>query len=358
MNAFPSTIHDWRLRQSRGGQARPLKRLPMAPRAFTLVELLVVITIIGILIALLLPAVQAAREAARRIQCTNNAKQVALAMHLHHESKGRFPIGWNYITWSWSARIFRYMELPALADAMDRSYPGYHWQYGNTGWCYTAIWALWSVPPDGLRPVIETDIPTWQCPSDNLATIKLDYRHQYPGASAFSRASYAVCTGVGPLEGIEVPASRLLTGPPLTPEEQVKGPFGAYWGASLAEITDGTSNTILLSELRGGHKGTIRGARVYGYEGPLFMASYCPNDRTPDIAFCDPEDSVPEAESPCFTGTGDHTSILYTSRSAHPGGVVTALFDGSTRFVGDTIALQVWQFLAIHNDGQPIHGDF
>ena len=155
-----------------------------------------------------------------------------------------------------------------------------------------------------------------------------------------------------------MPASRLLTGPPLTPEEQVKGPFGAYWGASLAEITDGTSNTILLSELRGGHKGTIRGARVYGYEGPLFMASYCPNDRTPDIGLCDPEDSGPGAESPCITGTGDYTSIVYTSRSAHPGGVVTALFDGSVRFASDTITLRLWQYLAIPDDDIPLPSDF
>ena len=358
MNAFPSTIHDWRLRQSRGGQARPLKRLPMAPRAFTLVELLVVIAIIGILVSLLLPAVQAAREAARRTQCTNNAKQVALAMHLYHDSQGRFPIGFNNITWSWSVRIFPYMELPALADAMDATYPGYHWQHGDTGWAYTGVWALWSAPPAGLRPVFESNIPTWQCPSDPLIAEECNFQHIHPSSARFARASYAVCTGVGPLEGTQVPASRLLTGPPLTSEEQVKGPFGRYWGASLVEIEDGTSNTILLSELRGGHRETIRGARAYGYEGPLFMASYSPNDRTPDIAYCDPEDSAPGAEFPCLTGTGDHTSILYTSRSTHPGGVITALFDGSTRFVSDTVALQVWQLLAIHNDGQVIDSDF
>ena len=95
---------------------------------FTLVELLVVITIIGILIALLLPAVQAAREAARRMQCTNNAKQVALAIHLYHASNGQFPPGYGYMSttygaggyspdWAWCTRLFPYMEQQALADA-------------------------------------------------------------------------------------------------------------------------------------------------------------------------------------------------------------------------------------------------
>ncbi len=322
-------------------------------RGFTLVELLVVITIIGVLIALLLPAVQAAREAARRMQCTNNAKQAALAMHLYHQTSGQFPFGYDNHTWTWCVRLFPYMEQPALADALERSYPGY-----ASGYSFISCWTVPSVLAP-LLPVIESNISTWQCPSDTLVTVKYNGKKTYPSAAAFARLSYAVCTGVGPMEGTRVPPSRLVTGPALTSSEQVKGPFGRNYGASINQITDGTSNTTMLSELRGGHDLTARAVQAYGYEGPTFSASYCPNDRTPDaVVWCDPEDGAPGAEAPCLASTSNYQMIVHTSRSAHPGGVVAALCDGSGRFVGDTVAQRVWRFLAIPNDDQIIPSDY
>mgnify|MGYP001112604852 CR=1 FL=1 len=130
----------------------------------SLVELLVVITIIGILVALLLPAVQSAREAARRLQCTNNLKQTALAVHLYHDVHRQFPPGYGYFKhgyasgsgaepeWPWCVRLFPYIEQQALADIMQ-SYWGFY--SGTT-----------AAKPAALLPVYETAISGWQCPSD------------------------------------------------------------------------------------------------------------------------------------------------------------------------------------------------
>jgi prepilin-type N-terminal cleavage/methylation domain-containing protein len=317
-------------------------------QGFTLVELLVVITIIGILIALLLPAVQAAREAARRMQCTNNAKQVALAMHLYHDSAGQFPPGYGYYSskngpkglWPWSVRLFPYMEQPALTGVMMRSHTGYKsgWDYppGGTG----------ALPPSTLLPVFETNISTWQCPSD--ATVALRYNEGYKlgsTAARYARLSFAACTGIGRTEGTVVPPSKLLTG--LGPNERVQGVFDLNYGAAIAQIHDGTSNTTLVSEMIGGHVSSLRGVQAF-YQGPLFMADHCPNDGTPDLMYwCDDED-----KPTCISASGQ--ALVQISRSMHPGGVVVTLCDGSARFVSDTVDLRTWQFLATPAGGEVV----
>ena len=136
-------------------------------RAFTLVELLVVIAIIGILIALLLPAVQAAREAARRAQCTNNLKQIGLAMHNYHSALKSLPVGAYSCCWgTWKVGILPHIEQKPLFDAYyhDRKYTG---EDPNAEYRYSS-----SIN----RGVVETYIDTFQCPSDTpqqpIATIR------------------------------------------------------------------------------------------------------------------------------------------------------------------------------------------
>jgi hypothetical protein len=123
-----------------------------------------------------------------------------------------------------------------------------------------------------------------------------------------------------------------------------------------------------LSELIVGGECTIRGAHSYD-EGPVFMVYYAPNDPTPDsVRWCDPTDGQPGAPSPCAwasgnvgdlgVGVGSLNKVLHTSRSMHPGGVHIALCDGSSRFVSQTIALDVWRALGTPNGGEVIGKDY
>ncbi len=335
--------------------------------AFTLVELLVVIAIIGILIALLLPAVQSAREAARRLQCTNNLKQTALAVHLYHDVNRQFPPGYGYLDasyasgsgraeWPWCMRLFPYIEQQALADILNST-----WKTDSTGpipyWCFPSGSYASSGSPTAILPVYQTAISSWQCPSDPTSALRT-------GSRANSRISYAANLGVGPMQGTIVPASKLLTG--LSSSERVPGVFGYNHGPRISAITDGTSNTLMLSELICGGDRTIRCAQYYD-EGPIFMTDYSPNDLTPDLVrWCDEADAN-QAPAPCAPGSGtlgggilgnNLNKCVHTARSRHPGGVNVAMCDGSVRFTSESIALRTWQSLATPAGGEVITGEF
>lgn len=328
---------------------------------FTLVELLVVIAIIGILIALLLPAVQAAREAARRMQCTNHAKQLALAVHMYHDSHQQFPPGYGYFPpnrpyaggvsgpeWTWCMRLFGVMEQRALDEVISP-----YWSFLSGG-----------NPPAALRPVYTTRLPTWQCPSDPTVAGRFNENGACSSSGTpHARISYAGNFGVGPMEGTIVPAPRLATG--LATGERVRGVFSYNWGARIADITDGTSNTLMLAELIAGGECTIRGSQTYD-EGPLFMADHGPNDPTPDLVrWCDKVDGQAHSRAPCLYAGGTLggtltrlNMVVHTSRSMHPGGVVTALCDGSVRFASSTNSLHIWQALATPDGGEAIGDGF
>jgi prepilin-type N-terminal cleavage/methylation domain-containing protein len=318
-------------------------------KAFTLVELLVVITIIGILIALLLPAVQAAREAARRAQCSNNLKQIGLALHMHLEQKGTFPTGRDLRHWSvmamsdatWITYSLPFVEATGLNDLIDTTKCFGSSGYGDPKW----NWQVSSTP-----------LPLFVCPSNGSVSPIID--------KCYARGNYAGNNGIGPMT--DTYPDSLATSRQATPfgtslqGVQLAGAFHVGGsGMSPADIVDGLSNTAFVSEVCSVEGEDFRGALHYA-EGCLYHHNFTPNSPTLDqvrIGYCV---NTPPA-APCtgaFSAFGG--PLINTARSLHPGGVSLLLGDGSARFVNDSIESNLWRALSTPKQvvGEPVYGDF
>jgi prepilin-type N-terminal cleavage/methylation domain-containing protein/prepilin-type processing-associated H-X9-DG protein len=300
-----------------------------ASKGFTLVELLVVITIIGILIALLLPAVQAAREAARRMQCGNNHKQTGLAMQNYHFSIGTLPIGWvaNFIS---TGNAPDHTGLISLLPYLEQQNVPYHFELRQ----YDPL------NQDALR----TTINAYLCPSDTAAG-RLLY-------GSFSRSNIVLCWGS---QGMC--ASCSFSSPMTAKDVVTDGAFQADQSRRLDDFTDGTSNTVVASEeissthdtapadYRGGWTLVLHGSNYEHYDTP--------NSSNGDVMY--PGICVAEPEMPCGTSGGNDLFRYHNAaRSRHPGGVNVVFADGHTSFVPDGIDLAVWRALGARNDGSTL----
>lgn len=320
--------------------------------AFTLVELLVVIAIIGILVGLLLPAVQAAREAARRMSCSNNLKQMGLALHNYHDTFRRFPPGGFYdrdltsSSWSVQARILPQLEQGNLQRLIN-----------------------WDLPYSLQGNVARTRVPTYMCPSEtkdelrsapkshdpDFAYYPLNYAANFGEWFIFNPANNQVGTG------IFVPNGRLKMG----------------------SISDGTSNTLAFAEVKafnpylrdvgvpsvpnaatplapedvvalgGSFKSTT--GHTEWVDGRVhqsgFTTTFSPNTRllfvqdgiTFDVDF----NSSREGKS-----LTSPTYAAVTSRSYHTGGVNSSLADGSVHFFSSSIDREIWQAMGTRAGGE------
>ena len=307
--------------------------------AFTLVELLVVIAIIGILVALLLPAIQAARESARRGQCQNNIKQIVLALHLRHDAHGSFPMGTVWTNQNvyydvprsgWSHVIYPYLEEGATYDQLPKAAGSQNWK----PW-----WDPVSLSANSPTKIV---IPTWLCPSDDGVLTNTQ------AWGTFSLGNYHAFFGGLNLAGA-VAGKRLEL-----------GPMGIDFGAQLKDITDGTSKTLLLGEYLRSRGGPVDQRGMIWGDQPAYGSIYTqlsPKSGRPDLIYKDWCDNQPNVNLPCIQGdTGPNNTAA--SRSKHSGGVYVAMADSSVRFVSDDVDLiNVWRPL-VTIAGQEVIADF
>ncbi len=302
---------------------------------FTLVELLVVIAIIGILVGLLLPAVQAAREAARRMQCSNNLKQLGLALHNYHDTHKRFPFGSGGTTppsgspgYSAVSLMLPFMEQTPLWNQIDFRLP---------------------LTDPVNTPARLTSIPGFLCPSD-----RQNPQPQTGGAINYMGNKGSLHFWSDPSQnGIFIPSRSFR----------------------MSDITDGTSNTSAFSErlLADGNNGVV------DMQADVFLGSGDPSTPDQAIQMCYATDANNLANQfPLFMGApwinGQHTYMhvdtpnrrscgFYPTKasmpanSRHTGGVNMALCDGSVRYVSQSIELPTWRALGSRN-GHEVVGEY
>lgn len=321
--------------------------------AFTLVELLVVIAIIGVLVALLLPAVQAARESARRSQCVNGMRQLGIGMQNYHDAKKQLPAGNFSCCWgTWQMAILPYIEqqqLGALYKFIPKSVNSLHNDYR-----YDAV-APSATPPVNNLQVVQTRIPTLTCPSDEP---QVDNRQ-------ITYHNFVVNYGNTNHIGFD---HRIPTNP-----EYIKflgSPFvGDDWNAhpkiegTFKAITDGLSNTLLASETLQGQLVAASGVTAEyidrrGYTwwgwGAGFETRGVPNSSEPD-RMQQRFDCITTLPNPPCAPADPGNLFWAAARSRHPGGVNAAMCDGSVMQVADDIDLAVWRAMGT-SQGEEVYG--
>lgn len=310
----------------------------MRKSGFTLIELLVVIAIIAILIGLLLPAVQKVREASNRMSCSNNLKQLGLAMHNYHTThEALIPImGPSGCCWgTWTILILPFIEQTAAYDLYE------NWGGSDTvSSGFPKVSGAGSFPRYSSAPnttnVTSRRYKTFTCPSD-----------QNNSPMGITNMNYVVNGGNGGTGG--------GSGPAPTPAGYTRMP-GMFDGAKLTQkirltdVSDGLTNTIMFGEVLQGQGNDLRGFAWWG-DASAFSTYYPPNTTANDLiytaTFCN---NLPAIGLPCSGAGGGH----FSARSRHSGGVGVAMGDASVRFVTNSIASIVWMNLGPINDGAVI----
>ncbi|QEG41202.1 DUF1559 domain-containing protein [Roseimaritima ulvae] len=314
------------------------------PAGFTLVELLVVIAIIGVLVGLLLPAVQAAREAARRMSCSNNMKQLGLAIHNYHDTYRALPLG-VLARHNWRISVLPYMEENTLYDKLDFSESSDF--RGDTDDANRAVLGNYYVegfvcPSSTLDPFYNKG--GWNGPTG------LKYQvHHYMGVNGAVGTTYGTC--------------QKFYGWNCD-----NGPFSVNKKVKLADLIDGTSNTMLVGEqsakvdYTGPGTGTsweftdgkTMGPGNYhgGWEGPGNTSST--GSMWGIYSGMVPVEFGPNADCPDQWSCGYSYVNSTILASEHPGGIQVTLADGSTRFIAETIDLLTYKLMAMRNDGEVV----
>ena len=370
-------------------------------QGFTLIELLVVIAIIAVLIALLLPAVQSAREAARRAQCTNNLKQIGLALHNYHSAVGSFPVGSvpgpaggsygmgpiGWATWGPLALMLPFMEQTPLYNSC------------NFSWGICGQLGYWS----NLTQQ-ETKLAVFMCPSDGLVGQGSGSNNSYLGSIGVTTDWY--CGGSAACNNSNNPAVALAPSTGIFARTQTYG---------IQHVTDGTSNTIAYTEMLCPDDSSASGFSIgvpvgpshstrwrdaiqqFGGSGAMYTQlnattnvtaltadiNLCNADYTQGInlggrgtygrlwAFCDlgagtintiltpsnPQVLWADCRLDAHVYNFEFDSGYHQAASNHPGGVNVAFADGSVRFVKSSISQRTWWALGTRSFGEVISSD-
>jgi len=359
----------------------------MRRRGFTLIELLVVIAIIAVLIALLLPAVQAAREAARRIQCTNNIKQLGLALHNYHSVHNVFAMGCSAGAYNppgtyWSVKQ-NLGPLALLLPFLEQTQV-----YNAINFNFGADEGFNSLTGVTQATATNTSIKAFQCPSDPLAGAP-DYQNTTNTnnyyASVGTTMYWSQLGSTFPLyvQSVNIPSTGLFT-------------MQASYG--ISNCTDGTSNTIAFAEAAVGSQTGQLGQKLVGVVNVAALQQYETLDASTNLQntlaalqACQTDWANASAGGSPDTQRGDNwshgamamslfntiappnlynSSFAYCSRigsgarsdlsnsdSWHPGGVNVTLADGSVRFVKNSINIQTWMALGTRAGGEVISSD-
>jgi prepilin-type N-terminal cleavage/methylation domain-containing protein/prepilin-type processing-associated H-X9-DG protein len=333
-------------------------------RGFTLIELLVVIAIIAVLIGLLLPAVQKIREAAARMSCTNNLKQIGLAMHNYHDANGKLPpgVGKYGCCWgTWVMVIMPYIEQ----DNMWRLYLNYDGS-DLTGPRYGASTNPANVTSQRLKILTcPSDTPSAPLPvSVGGVTYNLtahNYAVNYGNTNLYGTTVAGVPFGGAPFRcypaGWLSDATMQSTYGWAQPDSDKRVLFQQYGPAGkpqqpLTSITDGTSNTLMASEVIQGQGGDLRGFSWWG-NATGFTAFNLPNSNAPDVmtgGVCNVQATY---NIPCTTINSSAFPRMASARSRHSGGGVNAVYcDGHVQWVPNSISLPVWRSLSTSQGGE------
>jgi prepilin-type N-terminal cleavage/methylation domain-containing protein/prepilin-type processing-associated H-X9-DG protein len=323
------------------------------PVGFTLVELLVVIAIIGVLVALLLPAVQTAREAARRMSCGNHLKQYGIALHNYHDTYNVYPInatgtaGNALPRLTWQVRILPFMEQKAVFEGVD-------FKTDQRRVAINGGTILWGISP-----------PYTHCPSDPFPKVMPGPRAQcnYGGSLGSQNVNGVTQTKCHPFSVFEQPMPggnpRFGEMNPIN-KARVSGLF-AFSAVVLrmADVSDGTSNTLMVGEVLPGcqwNNDNQAGTWINSW-GNLFSIGGGVSTITPinEMTTCVQSNRITDPN--CNPASGDTMQYAYGFKSRHPGGAQFTFADGSVKFITQNINHQMFQYLGSREGGETL-GEF